>query len=641
MNTPTRTPPLLLLSALLSVWLLAASATAQMRVATYNCARLLGDGPAFQDVLEAIMDDDTPGFASPPWVIVFQEVPSSIVNNLQARMNTAGLPYGASYTLATYTSSVMEDGSAGAIALFYRTGKLVEVPGTHVDIPTGGNRNTDRWKLKLVGYDAPEVSFYVYGSHLKAEDDAPSAAERNAGVQAIRANANTLPAGSKIIYLGDLNFYSNSEAAYQSFIAAGNGRAIDAFGNGSWAGSGNAIKHTQSPCTSCLPSLVSGGLDDRFDFILFTDALNNSTGLGRISGTYRSLGNDGQHYDIAINVGNNFYFPGNIPRSNLLADALHDASDHIPVILDFRIPAYALASMPAVVGPVIVDASVQVPVTIVNAASGVAAGVDPLNYTALGTSHLTGGGMGSVGPLPDTDIINLTLDTSSPGNLALGALVVSTGQDVQNANIILNGAATVLDHAAPSFSSRAIVSEAIVSMRFEADTGVQQLNVPVHNVGFDALQAALDLDAISSATPPFAFQGGLANNIGSTPATLTFSFDTTGLTPGTYADSFIIDVSDQNLPGESFSQLALDIEIVINRTKTLPCLGDMVSSATLQPPADGFVDGADLAYLLGEWGDEPGSIADFVTSETLLPPPDGIVDGADLAVLLGNWGPCD
>jgi len=70
------------------------------------------------------------------------------------------------------------------------------------------------------------------------------------------------------------------------------------------------------------------------------------------------------------------------------------------------------------------------------------------------------------------------------------------------------------------------------------------------------------------------------------------------------------------------------------------CLADFVDSSTLQPPPDGLVDGADLAFLIGEWGD-PGSIADIVDSSTLQPPPDGVVDGADLAYLIGNWGICD
>jgi hypothetical protein len=71
------------------------------------------------------------------------------------------------------------------------------------------------------------------------------------------------------------------------------------------------------------------------------------------------------------------------------------------------------------------------------------------------------------------------------------------------------------------------------------------------------------------------------------------------------------------------------------------CVADMVTSATFQPPGDGQIDGADLAYLLGDWGANPGSLADIVTSATFQPPPDGIVDAADLAVLLGAWGACE
>ena len=70
------------------------------------------------------------------------------------------------------------------------------------------------------------------------------------------------------------------------------------------------------------------------------------------------------------------------------------------------------------------------------------------------------------------------------------------------------------------------------------------------------------------------------------------------------------------------------------------CAADLVSAATFQPPPDGFVDAADLAYLLGKWTSPP-SCADLVSSDTFLPPPDGAVDAADLAVLLGAWGPCN
>lgn len=46
---------------------------------------------------------------------------------------------------------------------------------------------------------------------------------------------------------------------------------------------------------------------------------------------------------------------------------------------------------------------------------------------------------------------------------------------------------------------------------------------------------------------------------------------------------------------------------------------------------DGFVNGADLAILLGDWGQVSGDDLDGL----------GVIDGADLAILLGAWGPCN
>lgn len=55
---------------------------------------------------------------------------------------------------------------------------------------------------------------------------------------------------------------------------------------------------------------------------------------------------------------------------------------------------------------------------------------------------------------------------------------------------------------------------------------------------------------------------------------------------------------------------------------TEDCLGDLNE--------DGVVDGADLAIVLGFWGDDDGG---DLTG-------DDITDGADIAIILGYWGPC-
>ena len=85
-----------------------------------------------------------------------------------------------------------------------------------------------------------------------------------------------------------------------------------------------------------------------------------------------------------------------------------------------------------------------------------------------------------------------------------------------------------------------------------------------------------------------------------------------------------------------------DVRIVlVDCNEPTFCASDFVSSGTFGPPSDGFVDAADLAYLLGEWGANLGSPADIVSSATFQPPPDGVVDAADLAYLLGEWGGCE
>jgi hypothetical protein len=83
--------------------------------------------------------------------------------------------------------------------------------------------------------------------------------------------------------------------------------------------------------------------------------------------------------------------------------------------------------------------------------------------------------------------------------------------------------------------------------------------------------------------------------------------------------------------------VAMDSEEILVGTL---CPADLVSDVTFQPPGDGVVNAADLAFLLGGWGSNPGHAADIVDNSTFTPPPDGNVDGADLALLLSMWGEC-
>jgi hypothetical protein len=72
-------------------------------------------------------------------------------------------------------------------------------------------------------------------------------------------------------------------------------------------------------------------MDDRFDMILLSQAVNNTGGITFLDNTYLNYGNDGLHFNDSINR------PPNIAVGQQIADALHYSSDHIPVLATFRI----------------------------------------------------------------------------------------------------------------------------------------------------------------------------------------------------------------------------------------------------------------------------------------------------------------
>lgn len=308
---------------------------ARIRVVSWNVAELRSidcGSDAMRRVFAALNADDKPGFAVAPHLYVFQEVLSANVAVLQALLDEVS-PAGVSYALGTYTNDG-EDDWAGAQAMFYRADVLEEIIAEHEDLVTGAGRRADRWKLQVTGGGA---ALYIYSAHLKALQGEANEQTRLFGATVLRDDADALPPGTPIIFAGDLNFYSNAEPAYLELLSPGAAQAIDPLGSGSWSGPPGALEHTQSPRCISTCDLTGGCLDDRFDFELLTAPLVEGPGLSLIAGSCRALGNDGLHYNLAINAGDNHYYPDDVMRSNILAQSLHDASDHLPVVADFEL----------------------------------------------------------------------------------------------------------------------------------------------------------------------------------------------------------------------------------------------------------------------------------------------------------------
>lgn len=581
-----------------------------------------GDLAAMEDVIAEMAYDASRGFAVPVSVFVFQEVRESDFSTLANLMIDASPP-GVLYWPATFTNA-NEQNFGGAQACFYNNALLDEVPSEHADIFTGAGRNADRWKFQLKNYTSPDAGFYIYSAHLKASSGPSEEQQRVTGVTNMRNNANLLAAGSHIIFAGDFNIYHNAEPAYTLLLSAGAAQMFDQLGSGSWSGSGNAIKHTQSPRLIVAGGLVGGGMDDRFDFQLSNDDFLDNEGIARIIGDYRSFGNDGAHYNQAINNGNNSYFVGDTARSNFLADALHDATDHIPVMADYQIPARMNTFLTADFGRVIQNETVFVEVRITNTASVVAVeGADELDFNVVGTGAVVGSAIGSEAALGGFFTTFFQVDTSTPGTVNGGILASTTSEGAQNNSPTRNTTGTVVRHANSSFSNSSDVNSITVEETYDADTGVKMIDVPIHNFGFDVNQALLDIDSFTPLAVPFIYSSGLTTDVGASPATMKFTINTNGLSDGLYATTTTITTSDENIPGATNAMLSLTIEVTIGTP--IDCPADLANN-------DNIVDVFDLFVLLGNWGTN-GVGADLAA-------PNDTVDVFDLFILLGAWGVC-
>ncbi len=182
----------------------------------------------------------------------------------------------------------------------------------------------------IMNIDGNTIRFY--SCHLKASTGYE--AERLAAVAILRNHLNGLSEGTEFIIVGDMNFYTSSETGYLKFIADETnniGKAEDVCTEvGNWHENASySDVHTQSTRETSFGGGAGGGLDDKFDFIFGNYEINNSSGIEYSSGTFTSYGNDGAHFDQSINDGTNSAVPANV------ADALYEASDHLPVYADF------------------------------------------------------------------------------------------------------------------------------------------------------------------------------------------------------------------------------------------------------------------------------------------------------------------
>lgn len=173
----------------------------------------------------------------------------------------------------------------------------------------------------LLGHRNSGDSVWFITMHWKAGDTPEDEVLRDSSGQRLAA-ASSAVTGDRVLVGGDLNVYSSEEPGYQhllSFLSDPLQRPGRWHNNAAFAD-----LHSQSSRARQFGGGVHGGMDDRFDQILMSHIMMERY----VAGSYTTFGNDGRHFNDSINA-----LP-NLAVSAELAQALHDASDHIPVYLD-------------------------------------------------------------------------------------------------------------------------------------------------------------------------------------------------------------------------------------------------------------------------------------------------------------------
>lgn len=181
-----------------------------------------------------------------------------------------------------------------------------------------------------------DTTFLVcYVTHLKAGTTTTDRSDRERATAAIMDYHEKNYANANYFIAGDFNIRSGSEDSYETLIEYSNAsvRFNDPKNRkASWnSNSLYADLHTQSTrsSTSNGGCFSTGGLDDRFDFILCgKEVLDNTRGMKYVEGSYRAVGNDALHFNKDILSPANNSVPANV------LNALYNMSDHLPVYME-------------------------------------------------------------------------------------------------------------------------------------------------------------------------------------------------------------------------------------------------------------------------------------------------------------------
>lgn len=319
----------------LAVWLSILLAYSQntLKTMVYNLLEFPSAPPANRElILKDILAEFTPD------LLMVNELESESGANLI--LNQSLLSQFSGYERATFAPNQSSSFQNLNQLVFFNTQKLILIDEELFET-TVRDINHYTFRLNTVNQATNPLLLHVYVTHLKADDGTvfdDDQLDRLNMVNVFTNALNLIPANSFVLFAGDFNFKSASEAAYQEILDVTNNVVlVDPVNRpGDW---NNSLIfsdiHTQSTRTSNTNfgnRGAGGGLDDRFDFIMMSQNFQTNPIFFYNSGSYKAFGNNGNCRNLNINDAS---CTGDF--SQTLRDLLFNMSDHLPVVAEFTL----------------------------------------------------------------------------------------------------------------------------------------------------------------------------------------------------------------------------------------------------------------------------------------------------------------
>ena len=271
------------------------------------------------------------------------------------------IPYNENFQKAPFEEN--QSGNYSLQQMVYYNSKKLILEETRVITADTRDINQYTFKINTENALSNPIRMEVFVTHLKASTGSSNRQRRLNSIQSFVSYTNNIADDSYVLFAGDLNFYTSNEEGYQHLIDDRNpivmidpidrptpnfpDDGVDYYENYNstyfWNNSSFRDIHSQSTRTSNIgfidDSGSTGGLDDRFDFIMMSKNFNTSTSLYYVNDSYKVVGNNGNCYNSFISNPNcsGVY-------SQTLRDALIEFSDHLPVVMEIETPENTLST---------------------------------------------------------------------------------------------------------------------------------------------------------------------------------------------------------------------------------------------------------------------------------------------------------